>query len=145
MEGEIDLVEKRRKMHCWSLSCCQRLRSLLAWRCWWLGGDDDNGEKVIVWQDDNYIRQLKHLTTAQWEEAVFKFTSPLVVLVHSRNKKVLSYVSLIASYLTFAIFSCSPCLSNCYTFRTFVWLVLCLKVSTLIILVSRSASPFFFF
>lgn len=84
------------------------------------GGDDDNGEKVIVWQDDNYIRQLKHLTTAQWEEAVFKFTSPLVVLVHSRNKKVLSYVSLIASYLTFAIFSCSPCLSNCYTFRTFV-------------------------
>ncbi|KAF8096051.1 hypothetical protein N665_0318s0005 [Sinapis alba] len=49
-------------------------------------GDDDR-EKEIVWQDDNYIRPIKDLTTAEWEEAVFKDISPLMVLVHNRYKR----------------------------------------------------------
>ncbi|XP_023640587.1 thioredoxin-like fold domain-containing protein MRL7L, chloroplastic isoform X2 [Capsella rubella] len=52
--------------------------------------DDDQGEdseKEIVWQDDNYIRPIKDLTTAEWEETVFKDISPLMVLVHNRYKR----------------------------------------------------------
>ncbi|CAH8330927.1 unnamed protein product [Eruca vesicaria subsp. sativa] len=49
--------------------------------------DDDDSEKEIVWQDDNYIRPIKDLTTAEWEEAVFKDISPLMVLVHNRYKR----------------------------------------------------------
>ncbi|XP_013623138.1 PREDICTED: uncharacterized protein LOC106329094 isoform X2 [Brassica oleracea var. oleracea] len=49
-------------------------------------GDDDK-EKEIVWQDDNYIRPIKDLTTVEWEEAVFKDISPLMVLVHNRYKR----------------------------------------------------------
>ncbi|XP_010414077.1 PREDICTED: kinesin-related protein 4-like isoform X1 [Camelina sativa] len=52
--------------------------------------DDDEGddsEKEIVWQDDNYIRPIKDLTTAEWEETVFKDISPLMVLVHNRYKR----------------------------------------------------------
>uniref|UniRef100_A0A1J3DGP4 Acidic leucine-rich nuclear phosphoprotein 32-related protein n=1 Tax=Noccaea caerulescens TaxID=107243 RepID=A0A1J3DGP4_NOCCA len=49
--------------------------------------DDDDGEKEIVWQDDNYIRPIKDLTTAEWEEAVFKDISPLMVFVHNRYKR----------------------------------------------------------
>ncbi|CAH2059878.1 unnamed protein product, partial [Thlaspi arvense] len=47
----------------------------------------DDSEKEIVWQDDNYIRPIKDLTTAEWEEAVFKDISPLMVLVHNRYKR----------------------------------------------------------
>nr|6NE8_A Chain A, Thioredoxin-like fold domain-containing protein MRL7L, chloroplastic [Arabidopsis thaliana] len=36
---------------------------------------------------DNYIRPIKDLTTAEWEEAVFKDISPLMVLVHNRYKR----------------------------------------------------------
>ncbi|CAN8285329.1 unnamed protein product [Cochlearia groenlandica] len=53
-------------------------------------GDGDDGneeEKEIVWQDDNYIRPIKDLTTSEWEEAVFKDISPLMVLVHNRYKR----------------------------------------------------------
>ncbi|XP_056860853.1 thioredoxin-like fold domain-containing protein MRL7L, chloroplastic isoform X2 [Raphanus sativus] len=49
--------------------------------------EDDDREKEIVWQDDNYIRPIKDLTTAEWEEAVFKDISPLMVLVHNRYKR----------------------------------------------------------
>ncbi|KAL8479207.1 hypothetical protein ACS0TY_026181 [Phlomoides rotata] len=51
--------------------------------------DDENydSENEIVWQDDDYIRPIKDLTTAEWEEAIFKDFSPLVVLVHNRYKR----------------------------------------------------------
>ncbi|CDP19093.1 unnamed protein product [Coffea canephora] len=51
--------------------------------------DDDNydSENEIVWQDDDYIRPIKDITSAEWEEAVFKDISPLVVLVHNRYKR----------------------------------------------------------
>ncbi|CAA0833935.1 Thioredoxin superfamily protein [Striga hermonthica] len=51
---------------------------------------DDEGydsENEIVWRDDDYIRPIKDLTTREWEEAVFKDFSPLVVLVHNRYKR----------------------------------------------------------
>lgn len=49
--------------------------------------DDDVDKEEIVWQDDNYIRPIKDIVTADWEEAVFKDFSPLVVLVHHRYKR----------------------------------------------------------
>ncbi|RVW20617.1 Thioredoxin-like fold domain-containing protein MRL7L, chloroplastic [Vitis vinifera] len=51
-------------------------------------GDDDNydSEDEIVWQDDNYIRPIKDIKTAEWEETVLKDISPLIVLVHNRYK-----------------------------------------------------------
>lgn len=51
--------------------------------------DDENydSDKEIVWQDDDYIRPIKDITTAGWEEAVFKDISPLIVLVHNRYKR----------------------------------------------------------
>lgn len=51
--------------------------------------DDENydSENEIVWQDDDYIRPIKDITTAEWEEAVFKDISPLIVLVHNRYKR----------------------------------------------------------
>ncbi|KAL3642211.1 Thioredoxin-like fold domain-containing protein mrl7l, chloroplastic [Castilleja foliolosa] len=52
--------------------------------------DDDEGydsENEIVWRDDDYIRPIKDITTAEWEEAVFKDISPLMVLVHNRYKR----------------------------------------------------------
>lgn len=73
--------------------------------------DDDNegddSEKEIVWQDDNYIRPIKDLTTAEWEEAVFKDISPLMVLVHNRYKR-----SVVTVYFTVKTFSAS-CLFDC--------------------------------
>lgn len=52
-------------------------------------GDDDNydSEDEIVWQDDNYIRPIKDIKTAEWEETVLKDISPLIVLVHNRYKR----------------------------------------------------------
>ncbi|MCL7034337.1 hypothetical protein MKW94_010456 [Papaver nudicaule] len=51
--------------------------------------DDENydSDKEIVWQDDNYIRPIKEITSKEWEEAVFKDISPLVVFVHNRYKR----------------------------------------------------------
>lgn len=51
--------------------------------------DDENydSDKEIVWQDDNYIRPIKDITTAEWEETVFKDISPLILLVHNRYKR----------------------------------------------------------
>lgn len=51
--------------------------------------DDENydSDKELVWQDDDYIRPIKDITTADWEEAVFKDISPLIVLVHNRYKR----------------------------------------------------------
>lgn len=49
--------------------------------------ENDDSENEIVWRDDNYIRPIKDITTAEWEEAVFKDISPLIVLVHNRYKR----------------------------------------------------------
>lgn len=54
--------------------------------------DDENydSENEIVWKDDDYIRPIKDITTAEWEEAIYKDISPLVVLVHNRYKRYFS-------------------------------------------------------
>ncbi|GFQ08879.1 hypothetical protein PHJA_003031900, partial [Phtheirospermum japonicum] len=57
--------------------------------------EDYDSENEIVWRDDDYIRPIKDITTAQWEEAVFKDISPLVVLVHNRYRR----------YFCFSLFS----------------------------------------
>ncbi|KAM5548317.1 thioredoxin-like fold domain-containing protein MRL7L, chloroplastic [Rosa sericea] len=49
--------------------------------------DDDDSDNELVWQDDNYIRPIKDITTAEWEETVFKDISPLLILVHNRYKR----------------------------------------------------------
>ncbi|MBA0615558.1 hypothetical protein Godav_015681 [Gossypium davidsonii] len=49
--------------------------------------DDYDSEKEVVWQDDNYIRPIKDIKIAQWEETVFKDISPLIILVHNRYKR----------------------------------------------------------
>ncbi|XP_019190471.1 PREDICTED: uncharacterized protein LOC109184863 [Ipomoea nil] len=50
-------------------------------------GEGYDSENDIVWQDDDYICPIKDLTTAEWEEAVFKDFSPLIVLVHNRYRR----------------------------------------------------------
>ncbi|CAJ1977695.1 unnamed protein product [Sphenostylis stenocarpa] len=49
--------------------------------------DDDVDRPEMVWQDDNYIRPIKDIKTAEWEETVFKDISPLIVLVHNRYRR----------------------------------------------------------
>lgn len=51
--------------------------------------DDEkyDSENEMVWQDDDYIRPIKDIVGAEWEEAVFKDISPLIVLVHNRYKR----------------------------------------------------------
>ncbi|CAI0428101.1 unnamed protein product [Linum tenue] len=52
-------------------------------------GDDDekyDSDNEIVWQDDDYIRPIKDITTAEWEGTLFKDISHLIVLVHNRYK-----------------------------------------------------------
>lgn len=49
--------------------------------------EDYDSENEIVWKDDDYIRPIKDITTAEWEEAIYKDISPLVVLVHNRYKR----------------------------------------------------------
>lgn len=49
--------------------------------------ENDDSDNELVWQDDDYIRPVKDLTTAEWEETVFKDISPLIVLVHNRYKR----------------------------------------------------------
>lgn len=50
--------------------------------------DDYDSDNEIVWQDDNYIRPIKDITTADWEDTVFKDISPLIILVHHRYKRL---------------------------------------------------------
>lgn len=49
--------------------------------------ENDDSDNELVWQDDDYIRPVKDLTTAEWEETIFKDISPLIVLVHNRYKR----------------------------------------------------------
>ncbi|CAN0877393.1 Thioredoxin-like fold domain-containing protein MRL7L, chloroplastic [Linum grandiflorum] len=49
--------------------------------------DDDDDRQEIVWKDDDYIRPIKDIKTAEWEEILFKDISPLVILVHNRYKR----------------------------------------------------------
>ncbi|XP_055835728.1 thioredoxin-like fold domain-containing protein MRL7L, chloroplastic isoform X2 [Solanum dulcamara] len=49
--------------------------------------ENDDSDNELVWQDDDYIRPVKDLTTAEWEETVYKDISPLIVLVHNRYKR----------------------------------------------------------
>ncbi|KAF5957036.1 hypothetical protein HYC85_004261 [Camellia sinensis] len=52
--------------------------------------DDENydGENELVWQDDNYIRPIKDITTREWEGTVFKDFSPLIVFVLNRYRRL---------------------------------------------------------
>ena len=49
--------------------------------------NDDDSDDEIVWKDDNYIRPIKDVKTAEWEETVFKDISPLIILVHHRYRR----------------------------------------------------------
>ncbi|XP_058094391.1 thioredoxin-like fold domain-containing protein MRL7L, chloroplastic [Magnolia sinica] len=49
--------------------------------------DDYDSDKELVWQDDNYIKPIKDISTGEWEETVFKDISPLIILVHNRYKR----------------------------------------------------------
>ena len=78
------------------------------------GDDDDNydSQDEIVWQDDNYIRPIKDIKTAEWEETVLKDISPLIVLVHNRYKRLVLFISAlflhIASSLILNLLFLSP-------------------------------------
>ncbi|MED6110979.1 Thioredoxin-like fold domain-containing protein mrl7l, chloroplastic [Stylosanthes scabra] len=50
--------------------------------------DDDDDKEEIQWQDDNYIRPIKDIKTAEWEETVYKDISPLIILVHNRYRRL---------------------------------------------------------
>ncbi|KAB5548536.1 hypothetical protein DKX38_011942 [Salix brachista] len=78
--------------------------------------DDENydSDKEIVWQDDDSIRPIKDITTAGWEEAVFKDISPLIVLVHNRYKR--------SDALDFPVASKVPGLGNALGSRLYCWL-----------------------
>lgn len=76
--------------------------------------DDENydSDKEIVWQDDNYIRPIKDITTAEWEETVFKDISPLIILVHNRYKRsVLFILTVDASCVSLELFHFSSSLA----------------------------------
>jgi len=60
--------------------------------------DDDVDRPEIVWQDDNYIRPIKDIKTAEWEETVFKDISPLIVLVHNRYRRLTSVCCLFCTF-----------------------------------------------
>lgn len=54
--------------------------------------DDDNDagdgtKKEIVWEDDNYITQVRDVKTKDWDDTVFTDFGPLIVLVHNRYKR----------------------------------------------------------
>jgi len=61
--------------------------------------EDYDSDKEIVWQDDNYIRPIKDITSAEWEETVLKDISPLIVLVHNRYKRLVFRSFFILPYL----------------------------------------------
>uniref|UniRef100_A0A7N0ZTZ7 Uncharacterized protein n=1 Tax=Kalanchoe fedtschenkoi TaxID=63787 RepID=A0A7N0ZTZ7_KALFE len=48
---------------------------------------DDDKDRDLVWQDDDYIRPIDDITSAEWEDAVLKDISPLVILVHNRYRR----------------------------------------------------------
>ncbi|KAK6161608.1 hypothetical protein DH2020_004989 [Rehmannia glutinosa] len=109
VEEEIDLVEKRKKMQKllaeyplvveeddpdwpedadgWGFSLGQFFNKISIKNV--KKDDDENydSENEIVWQDDDYICPIKDITTAEWEESIFKDISPLVVLAHNRYKR----------------------------------------------------------
>ncbi|KAL7123688.1 hypothetical protein ACP275_01G122600 [Erythranthe tilingii] len=87
IEEEIDLVEKRKKM-----------QNLLAQYPLVVDEEDpDWPEDADGWGfnlgqffnkiNDDYIQPIKDITSAEWEEAIFKDFSPLVVFVHNRYKR----------------------------------------------------------
>ncbi|CAO2828747.1 unnamed protein product [Amaranthus hypochondriacus] len=49
--------------------------------------DNNDGDNEIIWQDDDYIRPIKNITSSEWEETVFKDISPLIILVHNRYRR----------------------------------------------------------
>ncbi|XP_042384626.1 thioredoxin-like fold domain-containing protein MRL7L homolog, chloroplastic [Zingiber officinale] len=51
--------------------------------------EDENydSDKELVWQDDNYIRPIRDITSAEWEDTVFRDFNPLIILVHNRYKR----------------------------------------------------------
>lgn len=55
--------------------------------------DDENydSDKELVWQDDNYIRPIRDITSAEWEDTVFRDFNPLIILVHNRYKRLLIF------------------------------------------------------
>lgn len=63
--------------------------------------EDYDSENEIVWKDDNYIRPIKDVTSAEWEETVCKDMSPLIVLVHNRYRRLVVYAG--ESYLIASI------------------------------------------
>ena len=58
-----------------------------------------------MWQDDNYIRPIKDIETAEREEAVFKDISPLIVLVHNRYKRLVSLSLSASCYMCVCVLS----------------------------------------
>ncbi|KAL7145706.1 hypothetical protein ABFS83_07G105500 [Erythranthe nasuta] len=109
IEEEIDLVEKRKKMQNllaqyplvvdeedpdwpedadgWGFNLGQFFNKISIKN---VKKEDDDGydsENEVVWQDDDYIQPIKDITSAEWEEAIFKDFSPLVVFVHNRYKR----------------------------------------------------------
>lgn len=72
--------------------------------------DDYDSDNEIVWQDDNYIRPIKDITTADWEETTFKDISPLIVLVHHRYKRLFFFSS--HSKFPIQIISLILCITN---------------------------------
>ncbi|ERN20178.1 hypothetical protein AMTRI_Chr06g178900 [Amborella trichopoda] len=49
--------------------------------------EDYDSEKEVEWQDDDYIRPIRDITTKEWEVTVFKDISPLIILLHNRYKR----------------------------------------------------------
>ncbi|PIM99611.1 hypothetical protein CDL12_27895 [Handroanthus impetiginosus] len=109
VEEETDLVEKRKKMQKllaeyplvveeddpdwpedadgWGFNLGQFFNKIRIKNVRKDDDEDYDSDNEIVWQDDDYIRPIKDITTAEWEEAIFKDISPLVVLVHNRYKR----------------------------------------------------------
>ncbi|CAA2933688.1 thioredoxin-like fold domain-containing MRL7L, chloroplastic [Olea europaea subsp. europaea] len=108
-DEEIDLVERRKKMQKllaeyplvveeddpdwpenadgWGFNLDQFFNKITVKNVKKDDDEDYDSENELVWQDDDYIRPIKDITSAEWEEAVFKDISPLIVLVHNRYKR----------------------------------------------------------
>ena len=72
--------------------------------------DDYDSDNEVVWQDDNYIRPIKDIRTAEWEETVFKDISPLIILVHNRYKRFVSYFLFISFHTLNSISKDTHCM-----------------------------------
>lgn len=79
--------------------------------------DNHDSDDEIVWQDDNYIRPIKDITTLEWEEAVFKDISPLIILVHNRYKRLV-FVIVYLLCLCFLHLVLLPCPHSIIVFCT---------------------------